>query len=83
MFAENIHDFSNILFFKVQHIVIIYRVLCIKVFPVSSKNDLKGELLIRRMDPLLYFHSQQMFHNISTIKISNIYCQGNLDIHLL
>jgi hypothetical protein len=78
MFAENIHDFSNILFFKVQQIVIIYRVLRIKVFPVSGKNDLKGELLIRRMDPLLYFHSKQIFHNISTIKISKYILSGKL-----
>ena len=38
MFAENTHYFSNTLFCKVQHSVIMYRVLCIQVFQVSLKK---------------------------------------------
>jgi len=32
---------------------------------------------------VLYFYSEQLFHNIAVTKITNMYYQGNLDIQIV
>jgi hypothetical protein len=48
---------------------------------LTLKTYYKGNVKLSSfLDPLLYFYLKQLFHNISFIKNTNVYYQGNEEI---